>query len=198
MLLDASPTEDWRWTAVLDRDTAADGRFVYAVASTRIYCRPTCPSRRPHRRHVRFFATPAAAEAEGTGPAGVQAGQVRARHRAASARGQAVPRRAPRRDRDAGRLGRAVGLSPVTCERDVRGTERRPRPTPSAAMERMEGLASTEATPSAPAPGLWRAAIHLQPADLWIHARARIGINCTACGAAARRLRIRSLRYGRR
>jgi len=65
MLLDASPTEDWRWMAVLDRDAAADGQFVYAVTSTRIYCRPTCPSRRPHRRHVRFFATPTAAEAGG-------------------------------------------------------------------------------------------------------------------------------------
>jgi AraC family transcriptional regulator, regulatory protein of adaptative response / methylated-DNA-[protein]-cysteine methyltransferase len=65
MLLDTTLTSDWRWTAVLDRDTAADGQFVYAVASTRIYCRPTCPSRRPHRRHVRFFSTPAEAEAEG-------------------------------------------------------------------------------------------------------------------------------------
>jgi AraC family transcriptional regulator of adaptative response/methylated-DNA-[protein]-cysteine methyltransferase len=39
MILDASPTEAVRWAAVLDRDAAADGRFVYAVASTRIYCR---------------------------------------------------------------------------------------------------------------------------------------------------------------
>ncbi|MEP6687589.1 MAG: bifunctional DNA-binding transcriptional regulator/O6-methylguanine-DNA methyltransferase Ada [Gemmatimonadales bacterium] len=65
MSLAAPPTPDWRWSAVLDRDAAADGRFVYAVASTRIYCRPTCPSRRPNRSQVRFFATPGAAETAG-------------------------------------------------------------------------------------------------------------------------------------
>jgi AraC family transcriptional regulator, regulatory protein of adaptative response / methylated-DNA-[protein]-cysteine methyltransferase len=65
MILDASPTAAVRWAAVLDRDAGADGRFVYAVTSTRIYCRPSCPSRRPHRRHVRFFPTAEAAEADG-------------------------------------------------------------------------------------------------------------------------------------
>ena len=65
MILDASPTETGRWVAVLDRDAAADGQFVYAVSSTGIYCRPSCPSRRPNRRNVRFFSTPDAAEAEG-------------------------------------------------------------------------------------------------------------------------------------
>jgi AraC family transcriptional regulator of adaptative response/methylated-DNA-[protein]-cysteine methyltransferase len=65
MILDVSPADAGRWAAVLDRDAAADGRFVYAVASTRIYCRPSCPSRRPLRRHVSFFPTPEAAEAEG-------------------------------------------------------------------------------------------------------------------------------------
>ena len=34
------------WKAVQKRDTRADGRFVYAVRSTGIYCRGTCPSRR--------------------------------------------------------------------------------------------------------------------------------------------------------
>ena len=34
------------WEGVQKRDTRADGRFVYAVRSTEIYCRPTCPSRR--------------------------------------------------------------------------------------------------------------------------------------------------------
>src|SRR6476620_3086568 len=68
MILDAISTDDVRWSAVLERDTAADGRFVYAVASTRVYCRPSCPSRRPKRGHVHFFRTPAAAEAEGYRP----------------------------------------------------------------------------------------------------------------------------------
>jgi AraC family transcriptional regulator, regulatory protein of adaptative response / methylated-DNA-[protein]-cysteine methyltransferase len=53
------------WTAVLARDARFDGRFVYAVESTRIYCRPTCPSRRPRRANVRFFAVPEQAENAG-------------------------------------------------------------------------------------------------------------------------------------
>jgi AraC family transcriptional regulator of adaptative response/methylated-DNA-[protein]-cysteine methyltransferase len=54
-----------RWTAVLGRDRAADGLFVYAVTSTGVFCRPTCPSRRPARERVRFFGTAAEAEREG-------------------------------------------------------------------------------------------------------------------------------------
>jgi AraC family transcriptional regulator of adaptative response/methylated-DNA-[protein]-cysteine methyltransferase len=65
MILQVTVADADRWTAVLERDPAADGRFVYAVASTRIYCRPSCPSRRPNRRQVSFFPTPDAAEAKG-------------------------------------------------------------------------------------------------------------------------------------
>src|SRR6266853_612447 len=46
-----------RWRAVLARDGVADGSFVYAVKSTGIYCRPSCPSRRPRRDRVEFFLT---------------------------------------------------------------------------------------------------------------------------------------------
>ena len=53
------------WRAVEARDTRFDGRFVYAVKSTRIYCRPSCPSRRPDRRRVTFYTAPAAAEEAG-------------------------------------------------------------------------------------------------------------------------------------
>jgi len=53
------------WSAVCARDPQWDGMFVYGVPSTRIYCRPTCPSRRPGRRGVRYFAAPEAAEAAG-------------------------------------------------------------------------------------------------------------------------------------
>lgn len=45
------------WRAVLQRDRNYDGRFVYAVSSTRIFCRPSCASRRPNRENVRFFET---------------------------------------------------------------------------------------------------------------------------------------------
>ncbi len=57
--------DDSRWEAVLHRDELLDGAFVYAVASTGVYCRPSCPSRRPLRARVRFFDTPDAAEAAG-------------------------------------------------------------------------------------------------------------------------------------
>ena len=53
------------WEKVLARDAAADGRFVYAVRSTHIYCRPTCPSKRPNREQVEFFASPKDAEQRG-------------------------------------------------------------------------------------------------------------------------------------
>ncbi len=54
-----------RWQAVLGRDRAADGRFVYAVRSTGIYCRPSCPSKRPRREQVQFYELPALAEQAG-------------------------------------------------------------------------------------------------------------------------------------
>ncbi len=46
------------WQAVLNRDRTYDDVFIYAVKSTGIYCRPTCPSRRPKREQVEFFETP--------------------------------------------------------------------------------------------------------------------------------------------
>jgi len=56
------------WKAVAGRDARFDGRFVYAVRSTGVYCRPSCPSRRPGRAQVRFFPLPELAEAEGFRP----------------------------------------------------------------------------------------------------------------------------------
>ena len=58
-------TEDAAWRAVSGRDASADGRVFYAVTSTGIYCRPSCPSRRPRRDNVRFFSAPADAERAG-------------------------------------------------------------------------------------------------------------------------------------
>src|SRR2546422_6931545 len=56
------------WRAVLARDPRRDADFVFAVRSTGIYCRPSCPSRRPLRKHVLFFAQPEAAERSGFRP----------------------------------------------------------------------------------------------------------------------------------
>ena len=53
--------EDSLWRAVLERDDKADGAFVYGVLSTRIFCRASCPSRRPRRPNARFFASPQSA-----------------------------------------------------------------------------------------------------------------------------------------
>jgi AraC family transcriptional regulator of adaptative response/methylated-DNA-[protein]-cysteine methyltransferase len=60
-----SAARDSRWAAVLERDSRQDGRFVYAVSSTGVYCRPSCPSRRPRRENVEFFGGPAEAEQAG-------------------------------------------------------------------------------------------------------------------------------------
>jgi len=56
---------DRRWQAVVDRNSALDGQFVFAVSSTGVYCRPSCAARRPRRENVQFFAAPMEAEAAG-------------------------------------------------------------------------------------------------------------------------------------
>ena len=61
----AMESDAGRWRAVLQRDSRADGTFVFGVLSTGVYCRPSCPARRPRRRNVRFFTSPR--EAEGAG-----------------------------------------------------------------------------------------------------------------------------------
>ena len=57
-----------QWDAVMRRDRAADGTFVYAVTSTGVFCRPSCPSRRPRRDRVKFFTTTGGAEQAGFRP----------------------------------------------------------------------------------------------------------------------------------
>jgi AraC family transcriptional regulator, regulatory protein of adaptative response / methylated-DNA-[protein]-cysteine methyltransferase len=57
--------EEQRWDAVIARDSAHDGEFVFAVATTGVYCRPSCPARRPRRENVTFFSRPEQAEKAG-------------------------------------------------------------------------------------------------------------------------------------
>lgn len=59
------PDEDNCWQAVVDRDESMIGRFILAVITTGIYCRPGCPARTPKRENVRFFPSMAAARAAG-------------------------------------------------------------------------------------------------------------------------------------
>src|ERR1700730_7388180 len=56
---------DPRWTRVVARDGSADGTFWYSVATTGVYCRPSCASRTANPRNVEFHDTIAAAEAAG-------------------------------------------------------------------------------------------------------------------------------------
>jgi AraC family transcriptional regulator, regulatory protein of adaptative response / methylated-DNA-[protein]-cysteine methyltransferase len=57
--------ENSRWQAVVNRDSSHDGKFVFAVSSTGVYCRPSCPARRPRRKNVAFFNHPDDAEKGG-------------------------------------------------------------------------------------------------------------------------------------
>src|SRR5260370_19719317 len=54
-----------QWQQVLERDARADGQFVYALKSTKIYCKPSCASRRPTRKQMSFFPSPALSEPAG-------------------------------------------------------------------------------------------------------------------------------------
>ena len=58
-------TPERRWQAVLDRDGSLDGAFVFAVSSTGIFCRPSCPAKRPRRENVTFFDRALQAEQAG-------------------------------------------------------------------------------------------------------------------------------------
>ena len=56
--------DNW-WEAVVARDPNHDGQFFFAVATTGVYCRPSCPAKRPRRDNVTFFRRPEAAEKAG-------------------------------------------------------------------------------------------------------------------------------------
>ncbi|WP_036218297.1 bifunctional DNA-binding transcriptional regulator/O6-methylguanine-DNA methyltransferase Ada [Calidithermus chliarophilus] len=110
------PIHAARWAAFARRDRSADGRFVVAVRSTGIYCRPSCPARRPKPHNVSFFDTPEAAEAAGYRAC------LRCRPREVPARVGVVQRvkaeleHAPTPPTLA-ELGRRVGLSPYHLQR---------------------------------------------------------------------------------
>ena len=62
------PNPEIMWAAFIARDARWDGRFVAGVRTTGIFCRPTCTCRKPLRRNVRFFASPADASHAGFRP----------------------------------------------------------------------------------------------------------------------------------
>src|SRR2546425_6931923 len=65
---DSALSDDEKWKAVLSRNDRFDGAFVFAVRSTRIYCRPSCPARRPTKEHVTFYSGSNEAEQSGFRP----------------------------------------------------------------------------------------------------------------------------------
>lgn len=67
-MISTLPDRPTAWRAVQQRDRSYDGRFVYAVSSTRIFCRPSCPSRRPTVAQVEFYTSPADAARAGYRP----------------------------------------------------------------------------------------------------------------------------------
>src|SRR5579863_5050479 len=57
--------DEQHYRAAVSKDARFDGVFFIAVTSTKIYCRPSCPAMTPKREHMRFYATPAAAQEAG-------------------------------------------------------------------------------------------------------------------------------------
>ncbi len=117
-------TPDACWDAVDRRDQGCDGRFVFAVATTGIYCRPSCPSRRAKRENVTFFDTPAAAESAGfrackrCRPSEASANDARARCISRACRLIEQAETPP----SLGELAAAVGLSPHHFHRTFKAT----------------------------------------------------------------------------
>jgi len=112
--------EERCWQAVLARETDFDGAFVYAVRSTGIFCRPTCPSRRPRRAQVLFFGQPAAAEQAGyracrrcrPGGSGHSASQTELAERA-----RVLIEQHPDQALTLDQLGAKIGASPTHVQR---------------------------------------------------------------------------------
>jgi len=112
------------WAAFLARDRRWDGRFVAAVRTTGIFCRPSCTCRKPLRRNVRFFRSPAAAARAGFRPCKrcrpeLRGGASEADRRLAG-RALALMRRAPGEAWPIARLARALAMSPSSFARHFR------------------------------------------------------------------------------
>jgi AraC family transcriptional regulator, regulatory protein of adaptative response / methylated-DNA-[protein]-cysteine methyltransferase len=105
-----------RWQQVMARDARQDGRFVFAVRTTGIYCRPSCPSRRPRRDSVEFFPNPNEAERAGYRAC------LRCKPTEISSQAQYVTRARQLLDNAEGimtlaQLSKCIGLSPFHLQR---------------------------------------------------------------------------------
>jgi AraC family transcriptional regulator of adaptative response/methylated-DNA-[protein]-cysteine methyltransferase len=110
--------EEQCWQAVINRDSSVDGTFVMGVHSTRIYCRPSCPARKPKRENVSFYAAPDEAER-----AGFRACLRCQPHRELEPQAEMVQRACryiennPDADLSLAALGTEVGVSPYHLQR---------------------------------------------------------------------------------
>jgi AraC family transcriptional regulator of adaptative response/methylated-DNA-[protein]-cysteine methyltransferase len=107
------------WDAVRTRDARWDGRLVFAVASTGIYCRPSCPARRPLRKNVSFFPSSDAARDAGFRPCRrclPESGEAPAAERGV-ARARAYLDERPGDSVPLEELGRIAGMSPFHLQR---------------------------------------------------------------------------------
>ncbi|SMG22383.1 bifunctional DNA-binding transcriptional regulator/O6-methylguanine-DNA methyltransferase Ada [Paracoccus sp. J56] len=119
----ALPTKaDPRWQRVLARDAAADGSFVYAVHTTGVYCRPSCPARRAKAQNVTLYPAPDEAEAAGfrpcrrCNPRGLSAAEANAALVAAACRLIEGAETTPSLEQ----LAEAAGLSPFHFHRQFK------------------------------------------------------------------------------
>ncbi len=112
------------WAAFLARDRRWDGRFVAAVRTTGVYCRPSCTCRRPLRRNVRFFASADLAARAGFRPCKrcrpELAGGAPEADRRVAARALALMRGAPAEPWPVARLARELAMSSSSFARHFR------------------------------------------------------------------------------
>ena len=120
----ALPGPTTMWTAFLARDPRWEGRFVAAVRTTGIFCRPTCTCRKPLRRNVRFFRSSDDAARAGYRPCKrcrpELAGGASEADRRLAARALALMRRAPGEAWPIARLARELAMSPSSFARHFR------------------------------------------------------------------------------
>ncbi|MGH7731923.1 MAG: Ada metal-binding domain-containing protein [Candidatus Eiseniibacteriota bacterium] len=122
---DTTPTgAETMWAAFLARDPRWEGRFVAAVRTTGIFCRPTCTCRKPLRRNVRFFRSPAAAARAGYRPCKrcrpELAGGASEADRRLATRALALMGRSPGEAWSIARLAHELAMSPSSFARHFR------------------------------------------------------------------------------
>lgn len=115
----ADQSEARFWQAVIARDRAYDGTFYYSVATTGVYCRPSCPARRANRENVRFHATCEEAEEAGFRPCKRCRPREASLHEIHAAKVEAACRLIEEADETPSldELARASGLSPYHFHR---------------------------------------------------------------------------------